>query len=154
VGLSLTRQSAYVSPPIPRASEVDSGNERDASRPAKLRADLRPAVNDRWYDKAASAWCNEATFVDVTLWARQAEVACEYLVKGRSVLVEGRLHLDTWRDRSTGQKRSKLRVIGDTMQMLSNGSGHSPGRTQTPPPSANGVEAAKMPDEALLTAVM
>ena len=65
------------------------------------------AVNRTWYDKQQSQKREETTFVDVTLWGRQAEVAGEYLGKGRSVLIEGRLQLDTWDDRETGKKRSK-----------------------------------------------
>jgi single-strand DNA-binding protein len=72
------------------------------------------AVNDRV--KKGDQWVDETTFVDVTLWARTAEVANEYLSKGSSVLIEGRLKLDTWE--KEGQKRSKLRVIADKMQML------------------------------------
>lgn len=60
----------------------------------------------------------ETTFVDVTLWGRTAEVAGEYLKKGRPVLIEGRLQLDTWDDKTSGQKRSKLKVVGETMQLL------------------------------------
>ena len=61
-------------------------------------------------------WVDEVTFVDVTLWGRTAEVASEYLGKGSPVLVEGRLKLDTWE--ADGQKKSKLRVVCDRMQML------------------------------------
>ncbi len=60
----------------------------------------------------------DVTFVDVELWGRQAEIAGEYLRKGRPVFIEGRLKLDMWDDKETGQKRSKLRVVGETMQLL------------------------------------
>ena len=80
--------------------------------------DIGLAVNRYWFDKQANERREETTFVDVTLWGRQAEVAGEYLAKGRPVLIEGRLHLDSWDDRETGQKRSKLKVIGETMQLL------------------------------------
>ncbi len=73
------------------------------------------AVNDR-RKNAAGEWIEETTFIDVTLWARTAEVASEYLSKGSSVLIEGRLKLDTWE--KDGKKNSKLRVIGERMQML------------------------------------
>ena len=63
------------------------------------------------------------TFVDVTLWGRQAEVAGEYLSKGRQVLVEGRLQLDSWEDKESGQKRSKLRVVCENMTMVGRGDG-------------------------------
>ena len=73
------------------------------------------AINDR-YKNAGGEWVDQAVFVDVTLWARTAEVACEYLSKGSSVLIEGRLKLDTWE--KDGQKHSKLRVTGVKMHML------------------------------------
>jgi single-strand DNA-binding protein len=73
------------------------------------------AVHDRRKTQSGE-WIEETTFVDVTLWSRTAEVACEYLSKGSPVLIEGRLKLDTWE--TDGQKRSKLRVVGQTMQML------------------------------------
>jgi single-strand DNA-binding protein len=72
------------------------------------------AVNDRV--KKGDQWVEETTFVDVTLWARTAEIANEYLSKGSSVLIEGRLKLDRWE--KEGQKHSKLRVVGERLQML------------------------------------
>ncbi|MEM9659864.1 MAG: single-stranded DNA-binding protein [Planctomycetota bacterium] len=81
------------------------------------------AVNDRV--KRNDQWVDETTFVDVTLWARTAEVANEYLTKGSPVLIEGRLKLDTWE--KDGQKRSKLRVVADRMQMLGGRDGASRG---------------------------
>ena len=84
------------------------------------------AVNRRWMDKQSNQWKDETTFVDVTLWGRTAEIAGEYLAKGRPVLIEGRLQLDTWDDRESGQKRSKLRVVGENMTMLG-GKGDNPG---------------------------
>ena len=83
--------------------------------------DLGLAVNRTWFDKQANEKREEVTFVDVTLWGRQAEVAGEYLGKGRGVMIEGRLQLDQWDDRETGQKRSKLKVIGENMTMLPGG---------------------------------
>lgn len=73
------------------------------------------AVNNR-RKNAQGEWVEETTFVDVTLWGRTAEVASEYLSKGSSVLIEGRLKLDTWE--KEGKKQSKLRVVGEQMQML------------------------------------
>jgi single-strand DNA-binding protein len=60
----------------------------------------------------------ETTFVDVTLWGRTAEIAGEYLKKGRPVFIEGRLQLDTWDDKTSGQKRSKLKVVGEGLQLI------------------------------------
>ncbi len=79
--------------------------------------DLGLAVN-RQYSLENGEKREEVTFVDVVLWARLAEIAGEYLKKGRPVLIEGRLQLDSWDDKQSGQKRSKLRVVGETMQLL------------------------------------
>ncbi|RIK77843.1 MAG: single-stranded DNA-binding protein [Planctomycetota bacterium] len=81
------------------------------------------AVNDRV--KKNDQWVDETTFVDVTLWGRTAEVANEYLSKGSNILIEGRLKLDTWE--KDGQKRSKLRVVADKMQMLGSRDGGARG---------------------------
>src|SRR5881628_3701102 len=88
--------------------------------------ELGMAVN-RVYSTDSGEKREEVLFVDVTLWGRTAEIAGEYLKKGRPVLIEGRLQLDTWDDKQSGQKRSKLKVIGETMQML--GSPRSGGTT-------------------------
>jgi single-strand DNA-binding protein len=60
----------------------------------------------------------EVTYVDVVLWGRLAEIADQYLKKGRPVFIEGRLQLDSWDDKQTGQKRSRLRVVAENMQLL------------------------------------
>ncbi len=80
-------------------------------------AALGLAVNRVWTDEENRKH-EEATFVDVTLWARLAEIADKYLRKGSPVFIEGRLQLDTWEDKQTGQKRSKLRVVGENLQLL------------------------------------
>jgi single-strand DNA-binding protein len=88
--------------------------------------DIGLAVNRYWMDKGSNERKEETTFVDVTLWGRQAEIAGEYLAKGRPVLIEGRLHLDQWEDRESGQKRSKLKVVGESMQLLGSREGGAP----------------------------
>lgn len=60
----------------------------------------------------------ETTFVDITFWGRQAEVIGEYMKKGRPLYVEGRLQLDTWEDKASGQQRSRLKVVGENFQFL------------------------------------
>ena len=79
--------------------------------------ELGMAVN-RVYTAENGEKREETTFVDVTLWGRTAEIAGEYLKKGRPVFIEGRLQLDTWDDKQSGQKRSKLRVVGEGLQLL------------------------------------
>lgn len=76
--------------------------------------DISMAVNERV--KKNDQWTDEVNYFYVTLWGRTAEVAGEYLSKGSSVLIEGRLKHDTWEQ--DGQKRSKVKIIGERMQML------------------------------------
>ncbi len=73
------------------------------------------AMNDRRKNQSGE-WVDEPVFVDVTLWGRTAEIASEYLSKGAPVFIEGRLKYDTWE--TDGQKRSKLRVVGERMQLI------------------------------------
>ncbi|MDX1965139.1 MAG: single-stranded DNA-binding protein [Pirellulales bacterium] len=77
--------------------------------------DIGLAVNDRRKSQTGE-WVEETTFVDITLWGRTAEIASEYLTKGSPVMIEGRLKLDTWE--KDGKKNSKLKVIGERMQLL------------------------------------
>lgn len=76
--------------------------------------DIGIAVNDRV--KRGNEWVDDVTFIDVTLWGRTAEIAAEYLSKGSPVFIEGRLKLDQWEQ--DGQKRSKLKVVGERLQLL------------------------------------
>ena len=98
--------------------------------------DLGIAIN-RSYTLDSGEKREEVTYVDVVLWARLAEIAGEYLKKGRPIFIEGRLQLDTWDDKQSGQKRSKLRVIGETMQLLG---GRPPGAGGA---AAEGAEPAR-----------
>jgi single-strand DNA-binding protein len=92
--------------------------------------DIGLAVN-RVYTTEGGEKREEVTFIDITLWGRTAEIVHQYCKKGRPLFVEGRLQLDTWDDKQTGQKRSKLKVIGDGIQLLGaregGGEGTSPG---------------------------
>lgn len=76
------------------------------------------AVSEKWFDKQSNQNKEKTTFVDVTLWGRTAEIAGEYLAKGRPVHIEGKLELDQWQDKDTGQKRQKLKVTGERLQLL------------------------------------
>jgi single-strand DNA-binding protein len=121
--------------------------------------DLGIAVN-RQYTLENGEKREEVTYVDVVLWSRLAEIAGEYLKKGRPVFIEGRLQMDSWEDKQSGQKRTKLRVVGETMQLLgsrpSGGGGAPPeageedrgsqpaGKASAPPPKS---AAPAGPDE-------
>jgi single-strand DNA-binding protein len=78
------------------------------------------AINRVWNNEQGQRQ-EETTFVDVTLWGRQAELAQQHLGKGSCVFIEGRLQLETWDDKATGQKRSKLKVVGENLQFMPDG---------------------------------
>lgn len=80
------------------------------------------AINRKWKDESGHEK-EEVTFVDVTGFGRTAEVMSQYLKKGAPLHVEGRLKLDQWDDRQTGQKKSKLGVVVESFQFLNSGSG-------------------------------
>ncbi len=88
--------------------------------------DLGLAIN-RFYNSDQGEKKEETTYVDVTLWGRQAEIAAEYCKKGRSIYIEGRLQLDSWEDKTSGQKRTRLRVVGENLQLLGPRSGAATG---------------------------
>jgi single-strand DNA-binding protein len=74
------------------------------------------AINRRY--QVENETKEEVVFVDITFWGRQAETINQYCKKGRPLFVEGRLQLDTWDDRQTGQKKSRLRVVGENFQFI------------------------------------
>lgn len=80
-------------------------------------ADLALAVN-RTYTAESGEKREEVTYVDIVLWSKLAELAGQYLKKGRAVFIEGRLQMDTWEDKQTGQKRSRIKVVGENMQFV------------------------------------
>lgn len=93
-------------------------------------AEMSLAVNDR-YKGQNGEWVDDTTFVDVTFWQRNAEIAAEYLAKGSPVLIEGRLKQDKWDDKKTGEKRSKLKVVCERLQLLgTKGDGQRGGQRQ------------------------
>ncbi len=80
------------------------------------------AVNRVWTNEAGEKK-EEVTFVDVDVFGRTAENVGQYMRKGRPILVEGRLRLDQWDDKQTGQKRSRLGVVAETVQFLGSPAG-------------------------------
>ena len=79
------------------------------------------AVNRKWRDPESGESKEEVTFVDVDAWGKQGEVIGQYLKKGRPILIEGRLKLDTWEDKQTQQKRSRLGVVLESFTFLDSG---------------------------------
>jgi single-strand DNA-binding protein len=97
------------------------------------------AINRVWNNEQGQRQ-EEATFVDITLWGRHAELAQQHLGKGSGVFIEGRLQIDTWEDKATGQKRSKLKVVGENLQFMPDGKQR--GERSAPADSAPRREAA------------
>ena len=79
--------------------------------------DLGLAMN-RTYTGKDGEKREEVTYIDMTVWDRQAETCCQYLKKGRAVHVEGFLKMDSWEDKNAGEKRSKVKVQADRVQFL------------------------------------
>jgi single-strand DNA-binding protein len=107
------------------------------------------AINRTWKNEAGENK-EEASFVDVEAWSRQAEVIAQYMRKGRPLLVEGRLKQDTWEDKNTKQKQSKLKVVLESFSFIdSKGaeggapSGPEAPRRAAPAPGAAPSSAAK-----------
>jgi single-strand DNA-binding protein len=80
-------------------------------------ANIGLAINRRWTTETGEQK-EEATFVDIEVWGRQAETANQYLKKGSPLFVEGRLRLDQWDDKESGQKRSKLKIVCEHFQFI------------------------------------
>lgn len=106
--------------------------------------DLALAVNHKFTKKNGEK-VDEVAFVDITCWNRLAEIAAEFLLKGRPVLVAGRLAQDLWEDPTSGQKRSKLRVVAETLQFLGSGSKDDAAPSQEAPAEEAAAPEAPAP---------
>jgi len=103
------------------------------------------AVNRNWTNEAGEKK-EEVTFVDVDIFGRTAENVAQYMKKGRPILIEGRLRLDQWDDKQTGQKRSKLGVVAETVQFLGSPTGGGSGEGgEAPRRSAPSAPAPSSP---------
>ncbi len=102
-------------------------------------SELRMAVNRSWQGRDGERR-EEVLYIDVTVWDRQAETCCQILRRGSLIFVEGSLKMDQWEDKTTGEKRSKVRVQADRVQFLDSrrDSGGGPPREDeeygSPPP--------------------
>jgi len=89
------------------------------------------ACNRKWKSDTGEMK-EEVTFVDVDAFGKTAETIGQYLKKGRPILIEGRLRYETWEDKQTKQKRSKLGVVMETFQFLDSGGGRSGDASEAP----------------------
>ncbi len=115
-------------------------------------ANLRIATSRSWTDKQSGQKKEETEWHDVEVWGKQAEQVGEYLAKGRQVYVEGRLKTDKWQDKQSGQERSRVKVVADSVRFLGGGGagrgagggggaqrgGHDEGGSGGPPPDFEG----------------
>ena len=92
----------------------------------RAKANIGMAVNRKWTNKETQEVQEETCFVDLTAWGRTAEIAAEYLKKGSLVLIEGRLSFYAWTDEASQQKRSKLSVTVEGLQLMPRGNGSRP----------------------------
>lgn len=115
---------------------------------------LRLAISDSFLRRSDNQRVESVVYLDVEVWDRQAETCSQYLRKGSSVLVEGRIQMDEWTDNKTGEKRSRLKVRGERVQFLSvtprregDGAGaYAPRAPQAPAqPSAPQVQPGPVP---------
>ncbi len=113
------------------------------------------AVN-RSYTTESGEKREEVSFVDVDAWDRQAETIGQYMKKGRSLLVEGHLKQDTWDDKQTNQKRSKLKVVLESFRFIDSnrtdaGSPNAPAEASRARAAAPAAAAAAAPPVAELS---
>lgn len=107
-------------------------------------ADISIAVNERV--KRGDKWEDEAHFFDVTVWGKQADLAAQYLSKGRQCLVSGRLSQDRWEDKESGQKRSKVKIVASDVVFLGGpGGGGGAGKPEAADSSDSGEDDGSMP---------
>jgi single-strand DNA-binding protein len=110
-------------------------------------AKIGVAVNRVWTNEAGEKK-EEVTFVDVDVFGRTAENVGQYMRKGRPILIEGRLRLDQWDDKQTGQKKSRLGVVAETVQFLGSPAGSeggAPAARPAPRPAAPAPAAPPAP---------
>ncbi len=107
-------------------------------------ARLGLAVNRRYTTETGEAK-EEVTFIDIDAWGKQAEVIAQYCRKGRPLMIEGRLKLDQWDDKQTGQKQSKLRVVLESFQFLGGREEGGPGGGPLSPPAGTAVRPPPRP---------
>jgi single-strand DNA-binding protein len=107
-------------------------------------ANLRIATSRSWTDKQSGQKKEETEWHDVEVWGKQAEQVGEYLAKGRQVYVEGRLKTDKWQDKTSGQERSRVKIVADSVRFLGGGgAGAGAGRGGAGGPQRGG----QAPDE-------
>ena len=104
------------------------------------------AVN-RSFKTEAGEKREEVTFVDLEAWGKTAETIAKHLSKGRAAMFEGRLKLDQWDDKKTGEKRSKLKVVVETFQFIGGKDSDTAPATESAQSAPAGTGSAPFGDE-------
>lgn len=108
--------------------------------------DLGLAVNDRYQNKATGQWEDRPNFVDCTAFGRNAENISKFFNKGNPIFIEGKLRFEQWEDRTSGQKRSKLKVVVDLWQFVDSKGGGGGGGEQGGGQSSGGYGNHQQPE--------
>ena len=103
-------------------------------------ASMRLAMNESYTNKSGEK-VEKAVFVDVDAWDKTASLCAQYLKRGSAALIEGRLQMDEWDDKETGQKRSRLKVRADRAQFLGGKGQHEEQATQPPAEPSSPAES-------------
>jgi single-strand DNA-binding protein len=99
---------------------------------------LRIATSRTWYDKKKEEKVEETEWHDITVWGKQAEACGKFLVKGRSIYVEGRIHTESWEDKDTKDKRYRTKIVAEQVTFLGGGKdGAGEKKEQAPAPADN-----------------
>lgn len=97
------------------------------------------AVNRKWKDEGGGEK-EEVTYVDIEAWGKAGENIAKYVTKGRPLFVEGRLRLDSWEDKNTKEKRSRMKVVCENFQFLGSAGDQKPQQAAAPKPAAAAVD--------------
>jgi single-strand DNA-binding protein len=108
-------------------------------------AQIGLAVSRKWKDDAYNQK-EETVFVDCEAWGRTAETMAQYLGKGKPVFIEGRLKLDQWEDKETGQKRSKIKVVVESFQFVAGKTDDTPNQPAQQPRTTSAPAPSVEPD--------
>jgi single-strand DNA-binding protein len=106
--------------------------------------ELGLAVNNSYTTKDGEKK-EDTLFVDVTVWAGQAENAVQYLKKGSPVHIEGALKMDSWEDKTSGERRTKLKVQADRVQFLNGGKGRDNDEEEASPKAVDKPKTTRKP---------
>lgn len=102
-------------------------------------AQIGLAVNNKWRDKTSGEMREEVTFVDCEAFGKTAENIAKFFAKGKPILIDGRLKLDQWKDKTDGSNRSKLKVVIESWQFVGGGDG-KPDAARGPARTASGAQ--------------